>query len=209
MVMPVAKRVVLFVDYQNVYMRARDAFHNPHADRHWMGQVNPTELGRYIVARTPSPERVLHGVRIYRGMPNNERDPKGYRAARRQIAAWGRQPLVTVTTRQLRYPRNYPDSRPEEKGIDVQIALDFVMMAVRDEYDIGILMSNDTDLRPALEAVINLGSQTVEVATWEPREGRPRQRLRLQGTTAVAQPYCHWIGLEGYNSVSDHTDYAG
>ena len=88
------------------------------------------------------------------------------------------------------------------------MALDFVMMAVRNEYDVGILMSNDTDLRPALEEVINLGSQTVEVATWEPREGRPRQHLRLSRSIVPYQPYCHWLGLEAYNSISDDTDYA-
>ena len=202
------ERVVLFVDYQNVYMRARDAFHNPIADPHWMGQINPTALGRYVAGRAGQSERDLCEVRIYRGMPNNKRDPKGYRAARRQIAEWERQPLATVTTRPFRYPRNYPGSRPVEKGIDVQIALDFVMMAVRDEYDVGILMSNDTDLRPALEEVIRLGTCSVEVATWQPREGRPRQHLRLPGMSSRTQPYCHWIDLEGHNSVSDDTDYA-
>ncbi len=202
-----ANRVMLFIDYQNVYMRARDAFHNPRTDPHWMGQINPTALGRYIVEQPDHTERDLHGVCIYRGMPNNERDPRGYRAARRQIAAWQRQPLVRITTRPLRYPRNYPDARAVEKGIDVQIALDFAMMAVRGEYDVGVLMSNDTDLRPALEEVIKLGSCKVEVATWQPREGRPRQHLRLPGIDV--QPYCHWIDLEGYNRVSDDTDYAG
>lgn len=87
------------------------------------------------------------------------------------------------------------------------MALDFVMMAVRGEYDAGVLMSNDTDLRPALEEVIKLGSCKVEVATWRPREGRPLQHLRLPGVDV--QPYCHWIDLEGYNLVSDDTNYPG
>ena len=203
-----AHGVVIFVDYQNVYMRARDAFHNPHADPYWMGQINPTELGKHIVGDDATLERDLYGVRIYRGMSNNERDPKGHKAARRQVAAWERQPLTTVTTRQLRYPRNYPDAKAEEKGIDVQIALDFVMMAVRNEYDVGVLMSNDTDLRPALEEVINLGSHTVEVATWEPREGRPKYHLSLEQRRVNTQPYCHRINLDAYNRISDDTNYA-
>ena len=203
-----AIRTVLFIDYQNVYMRARDAFHNPQADPHWIGQINPTELGSYVVEHAGQPGRELNGVRIYRGIPRNDLDPKGYRAARRQISAWERQPLVTVTTKPFRYPRNYPDSRPQEKGVDVQLALDFAMMAVRNEYDVGILMSNDTDLLPALEEVIKLESQTVEVATWEPREGRPKYHLRLPGRARTEQLYCHWIGLDGYNEVRDDTDYA-
>ena len=55
----------------------------------------------------------------------------------------------------------------------MQLALDFAMMAVRGEYDVGVLMSNDTDLRPALEEVMNLGAQTVEVAAWDPPAGTP------------------------------------
>ena len=161
-------RVVVFVDYQNGYRRARDAFHDHRADPHWMGQVNPTALGALVVELAGDPQYELHQVRIYRGLPDPRRDPHGNRAAHRQIAAWRRDPAVTVNTRTFQYPRNYPASPPQEKGIDVQLALDFAMMAVRDEYDVGILMSNDTDLRPALEEVMNLGSQTVEVAAWEP-----------------------------------------
>ena len=202
------KRVALFVDYQNVYMRARDAFHNPQADPHWMGQIDPVALGNYIIRSKDESDRVLHQVRMYRGMPNPEYDARGHRAARRQISAWERSSLVTVRTRPFRYPRNYPASRPQEKGIDVQIALDFVMMAVRGEYDVGVLMSNDTDLRPALEETMALGAIVVEVATWQPREGRPRQHLRLPRRRADMQPYCHWIGLEAYNSINDDTDYA-
>jgi len=69
-----------------------------------------------------------------------------------------------VTARPLRYPWDDLASKPEEKGIDVQIALDFVMMAVRGEYGVGVLMSGDTDLLPALEEVIRLGQPTAEVA---------------------------------------------
>ena len=203
-----AERVALFVDYQNAYMRARDAFHNPREDPHWMGQIDPVALGNYIIESEGTGDRVLHQVRMYRGMPNPQYDARGYRAARRQVAAWERSPLVTVSTRPFRYPRNYPESRPQEKGIDVQIALDFVMMAVRDEYDVGVLMSNDTDLRPALEEAISLDAVVVEVATWQPREGRPRQHLRLPQRRTAIQPYCHWIGLDAYTRISDDTDYA-
>jgi hypothetical protein len=172
-----------------------------------MGQVNPTALGALVVELAGDPQYELHQVRIYRGLPDPRRDPHGNRAAHRQIAAWRRDPAVTVNTRTFQYPRNYPASPPQEKGIDVQLALDFAMMAVRDEYDVGILMSNDTDLRPALEEVMNLGSQTVEVAAWEPLPGRQRYRLRLTGSAPQRQPHCHWIDYSDYQSIQDTTDY--
>ena len=136
------KRVVVFVDYQNVYRRARDAFHNHQADPHWMGQVIPSALGNHITAGVADPERALRQVRMYRGMPNPDLDPRGYSAARRQVSSSTREQSVRVITRPFRYPRVYPVSRPQEKGIDVQIALDFVMMAVRGDYDIGVLIPN-------------------------------------------------------------------
>jgi hypothetical protein len=38
---------------------------------------------------------------------------------------------VTVTTRTLRYPSNWPAEKPQEKDIDVSLAIDFVVMAAR------------------------------------------------------------------------------
>ena len=173
-----------------------------------MGQINPTALGSLVVALAGNPRYELHQVRFYRGLPDPRKDPRGNRAANRQVAAWRRDPLVTANTRTFRYPQNYPASPPQEKGIDVQLALDFAMMVVRGEYDVGVLMSNDTDLCPALEAVINLGFQTVEVASWEPLPGRQRYRLRLTGLAPQRQPQCHWIGYSDYQSIQDVTDYA-
>ena len=68
-------------------------------------------------------------------MPSNAHDIKGYSAAQRQVALWDQHPLVYPRTR----PLNYPDPRePKEKGIDVLLALDFVVMAIRGEYDVGV-----------------------------------------------------------------------
>lgn len=197
-----AKRVVLFVDYQNIYRRARGMFHVHEISPHWEGQVYPDALGRLIVRMGHDSDRVLHQVRVYRGLPDSTRDPKGYGAASRQIAAWRKQPRVEVATRPFRYPPDYPASRAQEKGIDVQMALDFAMMAVRGEYDVGVLMSNDTDLRPALEQVIRLGGVTVEVAAWRPATGRP-YRLRLPNVAI----WCHLIGRDDYATIRDDTDY--
>lgn len=202
-----AKRVVVFVDHQNVYRRARDAFHDHRSDPRWMGQIDPNSLGSLIVELADDPQYELHQVRMYRGLPDSRKDRHGNRAANRQITEWRRDPLVTVTTRPLRYPRDYPTSPPQEKGIDVQLALDFAMMAVRGEYDVGVLMSNDTDLRPALEEVMNLGAQTVEVAAWDPLPGRQRYRLHLPGIAADQQLHCHWIDHMNYRSIQDNTDY--
>src|SRR5690606_17731727 len=84
------------------------------------------------------------------GLPSASKDPKGYAAARAQIATWKKDPDVAVIARPLRYPDDYPSGKAEEKGIDVALAVDFVMRAVKGSYDVGIIMSLDTDLKPAM-----------------------------------------------------------
>lgn len=193
---------MLFIDYQNTYHAAREVFHDWDA-RSWEGQFHPGPLGEFIVEGSPF-DRELVGVRIYRGLPSSDKDPKGYGAALSQIEAWKSHPRVAPTMRPLRYPDGWPDEKAEEKGIDVSIAVDFVVGAVKGAFDVGILMSLDTDLKPALEAVTGqLHGVRVEVAAWSNPDRRCR-RLAIAGQNL----WCHWIDEDGYRRVQDTTNYA-
>jgi hypothetical protein len=205
----VPDRVIVFLDYQNVYQGARRSFHSIQ-DPHWCGQVDPVRLGRYLAADSPF-DRELKQVRIYRGQPDSHRDPRGYGASRRQHAGWQRSPLVDLTVRALRYPYGWPKEsqpgqRPQEKGIDVALAMDFALLAAHGEYDVGILMSTDTDLKPALEYVAGLtddGGARAEVAAWS-GTGQHSRRLSIKSRKL----FCHWIDEATYRSVTDHRDYS-
>src|SRR3954471_6459037 len=116
-----AARVVVFLDYQNVYMGAREAFH-PWGTPPQDGQVDPYRLGELLAAKSPF-DRDLAEVRVYRGQPDSEKDPRGYAANDRQCEAWRRSPRTTVLTRTLQYPWNWPEERAREKGIDVKLAI--------------------------------------------------------------------------------------
>lgn len=202
-------RVVVFLDWQNVYRGAREAFCGYSAP-HWEGQVHPVALGQLIAADSPY-DRQLHQVRVYRGQPDATRDPRGYAANARQVAAWRQSPIVDVTMRTLRYPYGWPNShqageKPQEKGIDVALAIDFVSMAVAGDFDVGVLMSTDTDLKPALEAVARLTpTQGVraEVASWSSAVGHSR-RLSI----SARRLYCHWLGKDTYDQIVDTTNYS-
>jgi hypothetical protein len=202
-------RVVVFLDWQNVYRGAREAFCGYGAP-HWEGQVHPLALGELIAADSPF-DRELRQVRVYRGQPDATRDPRGHAANARQVAAWRQSPLVDVTMRTLRYPRGWPDShqageKPQEKGIDVALAIDFVSMAVAREYEVGVLMSTDTDLKPALEAVARLTPEQgirAEVAAWSVSVGHSR-RLSIHSRRL----YCHWLGKDAYDQIIDTTSYS-
>jgi uncharacterized LabA/DUF88 family protein len=203
----VTDRVVLFVDYQNVYRGARDCFHAEPSTPHVAGQTNPVLVGEHIVATSPF-DRVLEGVRVYRGRPDPRRDGRGHSACTRQIQAWTEDPRVAAVTRVLRYPAGWPDrcqrgQKPQEKGIDVALAVDFVRLALEDQYDVGVLMSTDSDLKPALETVMTFSDKRVEVAAWSGRAGY-RQRLSIENV----QIWCHWLGREVYEQVCDMTNYS-
>ena len=187
------------------------AFHSRWSP-HFEGQIDPLKLAEHIAADSPF-DRELAQVRVYRGLPDGSKDPKGYSAARRQIAAWqALDPRVLVFPRPLSYPHGWPDShkpgeKPREKGIDVSLAIDFAVLAVTRQYDVGVLMSTDTDLKPALEAIPLLAAgrafPRAEVAAWS-GEGRQRRRISLGGN----KPYCHWLDKTTYSVVCDHTDYS-
>jgi hypothetical protein len=193
------KRVVVFVDYQNVYRGARRTFgldDGPSVE----GQVSPLQAGLLLASLREPADRVLAGVRLYRGLPSNKFDPKGYGACMRQLAAWATDPRVLGITR----PVNYRDrDQPREKGIDVRLATDLVLMAARDEFDVAVLFSRDTDLLPAIEAVLEIkGGGSCEVAAWT--DGvKERGRLRIDGRPL----WCHYLNEEHYRSVEDLTDY--
>ncbi|MFD8896347.1 NYN domain-containing protein [Streptomyces ardesiacus] len=197
-------RVVVFYDYQNTYMQARRLYHPSWED--WSkGQFDPVALAQHLATDSPY-DRHLHQVRIYRGQPDATRQPGSYGASRRQHAQWESDPLVKLVTRPLRYPSAWPTERAQEKGIDVQLTLDFAVMATRGEYDVGIMMSADTDLKPALEYVAELmasrGRPRAEVAAWS-IQGQHCRRLAISGRNL----YCHWIGEDVYKKVQDKTDY--
>lgn len=53
------------------------------------------------------------------------------------------------------------DNEIREKGVDVQMAIDLVIGAVENLYDIALIVSSDTDLIPAIK-YIKLKGKTVE-----------------------------------------------
>lgn len=191
-------RVAVFVDYQNVFGTARQCFASLPPGR-TDGQVDPIGLGLLLASRRNRPS-VLADVRVYRGLPDSMRDLRTYTASQRQASTWTRSPLVTLVTRPLRYPRRWPAEPAREKGVDVALAVDLVRLAVKGAYDVAVVMSTDTDLVPAVEAVVELGVR-VEVAAWRARRANPRLSVGHD------KPWCHYLSSEDYDAVHDPTDY--
>jgi len=205
--------LVVFFDWQNVYMRARESFFEPD-DPPAKGQADPVDLAH--VLRDEYAKRhddiELTQIRIYRGRPTQQADPGGYAAFQRQDAAWRRNRLIVPCYNDLRYPEDWGQptctTRPREKGIDVALAVDLVTLARDHAYDAAVVMSADYDLVPAIDSVVQRRlfrgeGPDVEVAAWNGGARHKPLRLRLPGRSL----YCIWLDQEDYWGVEDTTDY--
>ncbi len=195
-------RVAVFIDWQNVYKGAREAF-GLYSQPSEHGNISPYRLAQILAAgndRGANGKLVL--VEIHRGLPSSTRDPIGYGANRRQSAVWMKEnpELVIPRMRPLRYPDD--GSGPEEKGIDVQLALAAVENTLVGECEVGIIFSHDTDLRPAVEMISRItGTSHVETASWT----SPTFQKRLRTKPEV---FNHAIPESVFHSVADPVNYA-
>jgi uncharacterized LabA/DUF88 family protein len=161
-----AKRTVVFIDYQNMYRSAREAFGWEAAGGHY-GNFRPYGLGRQMVREG---DRTLAQVRVYTGIHTPHGNAHQHGLMQRRMLAWVAESpeKVEVFPRSLRYAPKRP---PQEKGVDVELAIDLVALALDDKFDVVALASADSDLVPALQfvaarfpekTIITLGYEAIE-----------------------------------------------
>jgi hypothetical protein len=93
------ERVAVFIDWQNLYKGARDAFHGDRSLGR-PGMVDSVRLGLRLLQLIYGPDRELTDVWAYRCWPDPTHDPTRLCANRR----WQRS-SVMVLQRPLRYPK--------------------------------------------------------------------------------------------------------
>ena len=194
------KQVVVFIDEKNVYNGARRAFYD-RTEHFTKGNFSPVQLGRLLCSRLPhgiAEERELREARVYTGQPSATIEPKSHSAHEKQANFWRKEGAIVVT-RPLRYPNQRAPG--EQKGVDVALAVDFVVMCIEDQYDIGIIFSSDSDLRPALEYVAKRDCPMPEVACW----WSPSSQSYL--SIAGIKLWSHRLTEDDYKSVGDYMDY--
>lgn len=164
-----APSVVVFIDYQNTHMSAHELFCDYGAPIHEC-VIHPVRLAEEIIAQR-APGGVLQQVRVYRGRPDTRKERLLGIANDRQMSAWIRDPRVVVQRRPLHYPLDFGEptctERPREKGIDVSLAIDMVRMAFEKSYEVGIVVTRDTDLVPPVEMIRDLELAHIETAGWD------------------------------------------
>lgn len=200
---PAIKRAIAFVDGQNLFHHSRAAFgyHFPNYDIRKLADA-------IAAAQTWN----LVGTFFYTGVPDASDDPMWNRFWTNKLASMGRQG-IEVFTRSLRY-RNKTVKladgtiatflHGEEKGIDVRIALDIIGKAVRDEYDVAIVFSQDQDLSEVADEIRTIARQQnrwIRIACAYPISPTVSNKRGINGT--------QWITIDRptYDSCLDPKDY--
>jgi uncharacterized LabA/DUF88 family protein len=165
-------KVAVFMDWQNVYGAAREAFDLRQAPPE-RGNFNPLAIARYLAAGNKrGTDGELVRVEIHRGQPDPNLSPKGHGAVERQRQAWlALDPKIMAPS--LRPVRVNPETgEEEEKGVDVALAVSTLEHILLKKCEVAIVFSHDTDMLPAIETICRLRdadviSGSVETASWQ------------------------------------------
>src|SRR2546427_10191718 len=84
-----ARRVAVFIDYQNCYGAAREAFASG-LDPAYIGNFSPMALGKLLAGKGASPFHVVF-VGVYTGIAEPRLDPRTHSARSKQILRWKRE----------------------------------------------------------------------------------------------------------------------
>lgn len=162
-------RVGFVIDYQNMHLTAHNLF-SPNLNKQ-VSLLHPLLLSQCVLIRRAHffhqqvVQLKIMQVRVFRGLPSNKQEPQRYAQNLSQKSEWSKDKRVSVEYLELKY-RSKQGLPPQEKGIDVLTALNFVEMAQSGDFDLVILMTHDTDLQPALKmANLAVGVQ-IETAGW-------------------------------------------
>jgi uncharacterized LabA/DUF88 family protein len=200
---PATKRAVTFIDGQNLFHAAREAF----------GYTYPNyDVLALSQAICKAQSWNLAEARFYTGIPDAIDDVFWNHFWSHKLAALGREGVQTFS-RMLRYRNRLvrlPDGKlhtfmaGEEKGIDVRIALDVIRLAHRKAYDVALIFSQDQDLSEVAEEIRVIAREQdrwIKVASAFPVSPTMRNTRGINRTDWVR------IGRSAYDACLDTRDY--
>lgn len=200
---PAIKRVVAFVDGQNLFHSAKEAF------GHRYPNYDPLALTQQICQQQGWQ---FQATRFYSGIPDPKDNAFWNHFWTAKMGAMGHRG-IHVFSRPLRY-RNQTVQLPagtthtflvaEEKGIDVRIALDTIHLAYRNEYDVALIFSQDQDLSEVAEQLRLIAKEQgrwIKMASAFPVSPASRNRRGINKTD--------WIPIDRsmYDACLDPRDY--
>ena len=200
---PTVKRAVAFVDGQNLFYAAKNAFGYPYPN------FDPKILAERIAADRGW---TLTQTFFYTGIPDATDNPFWNHFWTAKLAVMGTRGIQTFS-RSLRY-RNQTVRLPDnsvttilvgqEKGVDIRIALDVVRLARENHYDVALIFSQDQDLSEVADEVKAISIQQarwIKVACAFPISPTTGNRRGINSTD--------WITIDRatYDACLDPNDY--
>ena len=145
------KKILVQFDGSNFYNKIKRIFPRIH-----LTNFDYLGLAKFIIKQKP--QKIIYYVGEIRQYDNNKKSTVLYA---------GQQKLFTnLRNQNIEIKLGYLlmiDGRYHEKVVDVQIAVDIVRGAIKNEYDICYLISSDTDLLPAIKTAKNEDKKIVYV----------------------------------------------
>jgi len=191
-------KVTVFIDYQNTHQTAHEAY-MPFGSEVHESLLDPILLAERLVSKR-APGGELQQVRVYRGKPDPRREPVLASYNDKQFDAWKCDPRAMIRRRTLRYPSDWGQptchEKAREKGVDVELAIDLVRLAFEGAIEVAIVLTRDTDLVPAVEAVRDHKWAHVETAGWD-----TASRVRVRDV------YHHTLNCDDFEACRDRRHY--
>ena len=191
-------RSVVFVDGQNLYHLAKDAWHQPgQVDDYYYPSYDVEKLAIQLVNKTAG--RALNHIRFYTGVPN----PTLGQTQRFWHGFWSKK-LRFLRSRGVFVYKGRINAAEREKGVDVSIAIDLIKLTYEQQYDVAIIVSQDWDFGPAVRLARQIAIDQGRRLTFEscfPHGPGSASNRGIPGTTWVR------IDQQLYDSCIDYADY--
>jgi uncharacterized LabA/DUF88 family protein len=198
---PQRKRIVCFIDGQNLFYAAKEAF----------GYSYPNyDVSALSSSLCQARNWDLVQVRFYTGIPDVSDAPAKNHFWSGKLAVMGKQG-VEVFSRPLRYRNKkirlsdnttHAFLAGEEKGIDVRIALDVIRLARLRQYDVALIFSQDlSEVAEEIRSLAHEQNRWIKIVSAFPSSPTSRNRRGINKTD--------WIKIDRatYDSCLDRRDY--
>lgn len=151
--------IAVFVDFENLRRVGASLFALGFPPEE--ATVCPSLVADLIAARRPTATPAT-SITVVRGEPSRFRDPHAASRFRRDAVRWSSDSRIRTRFLPLHYG---PHSSPKESGVDLRLGLDFVAAARSKRYEAVVVLTGDSDFRPALDDAAGSGTR-VELAFW-------------------------------------------
>lgn len=139
-------RIAVFIDGSNLYFKLKDLKIPNTTGFDYLGLCNLLARKRNLISHS-------YYVGVVRATDDKKEQER--RMAQRKL-------FNTLMIQRFTIRRGYlmnNNGRYHEKGVDVQIAVDLLVGAYENKYDVAIIISSDTDLIPVIKKIRELGKE--------------------------------------------------